>query len=198
MKVEILFRLMVLVVMGCAFLLSGLYIGKARREGEFIPREEEGWPAVILRMVSGFIFLSVVILDIFFPQLMGWARLGLPLWARITGVVISLVCLVWLWWVFRTIGANISETMLTKESQELVVSGPYQLVRHPLYTGSLLFLLSLSLILDNWLILIFTVLGILAFRLLVIPAEEAQLLEAFGEEYESYQARTGALLPWIR
>jgi protein-S-isoprenylcysteine O-methyltransferase Ste14 len=198
MKVETLFRLIILAILGCAFLLSGLYRSKARKETDQIPREDEGWQAVILRLGSGMIVVLVILLDIFFPEFMEWTKIDLPLWIRILGTLISVGYLLWIWWVFRTIGNNISETVLTKENQELITTGPYRLVRHPLYAGSLLFLFSLSLILEDWLIFIFTVFGVLAFRLLVIPAEEEQLLESFGEEYESYQARTGALLPWIR
>jgi protein-S-isoprenylcysteine O-methyltransferase Ste14 len=44
----------------------------------------------------------------------------------------------------------------------------------------------------------FGIFELLAFLRLIRPAEEKQLLDAFGEEYECYQARTGALMPWIR
>ncbi|MEJ2412868.1 MAG: isoprenylcysteine carboxylmethyltransferase family protein [Anaerolineales bacterium] len=198
MKVETLFRLIVLVILGCAFLLSGLYRNKKSKEGESAAPQGDGMPSVLLQLLVGFALLAIFILELFFPQLMGWSRMALPFWVRTLGVVLALVCLIWIWWVFRALGDNISGKVPTGESQELIVSGPYRLVRHPLYAGALLGLFSFSLILENWLILVFTVLGVLAFRLLVIPEEEAQLLESFGEEYESYQARTGALLPWIR
>lgn len=192
------FRLIVLAVLGCTFLLSGLYRNKISKEGESIARQDGGLPAVLLQLLVGFVILVVFILELFFPELMGWSRMVLPFWVRILGAVLSLVCLIWIWWVFRALGNNITGKVPTGESQELIVSGPYRLVRHPLYAGALLGLFAFSLILENWLILVFTLLGVLAFRLLVIPEEEAQLLESFGEEYESYQARTGALLPWIR
>ena len=59
-------------------------------------------------------------------------------------------------------------------------------------------LLALGFVFGDWIVLGYCLAGLLAFRLLVIPAEEQQLLDAFGEEYECYQARTGAIFPWFR
>ena len=88
--------------------------------------------------------------------------------------------------------------MLTKDQHELVTHGPYTWVRHPLYATALMLLVGIGLVFGDWIVLGYSLAGILAFRLLVIPAEEKQLLDAFGDEYECYQSRTGALLPWIR
>ena len=65
-------------------------------------------------------------------------------------------------------------------------------------TFALPLLMSISLAFGDWIILGYLIAGILAIRLLVIPAEEKQLLDTFGEDYERYRVRTGALLPWIR
>ena len=142
--------------------------------------------------------LSVLLLNIFYPPALAWAHFDAPLYLRIIGLVLAVICVPLLWWVFSSIGKNISETVLIKDEHELVTEGPYAWVRHPLYGTALLLLFSISLVFGDWIVLGFTVVGILAFRLLVIPAEEKGLLEAFGEDYECYQSRTGAMLPWIR
>ena len=199
MQAEIFFRLVVLVVLGCAFLLSGIYRNKSK--GLDIikdPGQEEDRTSQMLQLGTGMAILVILILDLFFPQLMGWSRIEIPLWARILGSILMLVFLVWIWWVYRTLARSIPETASPADSQALITSGPYRWVRHPLYAGVLLLLFSLSLVLEDWLLLVFSVFGTVIFRLLVIPGEEKQLLESFGEEYESYQSRTGALVPWIR
>jgi protein-S-isoprenylcysteine O-methyltransferase Ste14 len=50
---------------------------------------------------------------------------------------------------FLSIGANISETILTKRTHQLVTHGPYRWIRHPLYAFSLLELFSLALLADS-------------------------------------------------
>jgi len=89
----------------------------------------------------------------------------------------------------------VSETVLTKERHELVTSGPYRWVRHPLYGTGIALFLSVGLMAANAFLLLWTVVALVSIRLIVVPREEAALVEAFGQEYQSYQSRTGSLLP---
>jgi len=198
MNNSVLFRVIVGVILMMALFISGFYRKRAREEGGMIKRQEEGWFILVLRMGFGLPLLIVILLNIFWPSTLTWAKFDPPGWLRYTGLAMAILCVPLFWWVFSSIGKNVSETVLIKEEHELVTHGPYAGVRHPLYSGALALLLSISLVFGDWIILGYTLAGILAFRLLVIPAEEKQLLDAFGEEYENYQSRTGALLPWIR
>ena len=197
MNFELMLRLLVLLIRSPP---TPFPVGstKRAREEELIKRQEEGWLAMVLRMSAAIPLFLMILLNIFFPEWVGWSKVNLPNWLRIVGISLALVSVLGLWWVFHTIGSNVTETVLTKDSQVLVTSGPYRWIRHPLYTGALLFMFSLSMVFEDWVIFFFSLAGLLAFRLLVIPAEEEQLLEAFGEDYECYQSRTGSLLPWIR
>jgi protein-S-isoprenylcysteine O-methyltransferase Ste14 len=141
--------------------------------------------------------LVVILLNIFLPGAVSWAKFNLPLGFQIIGLILAIACIPVILWVFNSIGKNISETVLTKESHELVTSGPYSFVRHPLYGAALLLLFSISLVFRDWIILVYSLVGLVAFRMLVIPAEEKQLLDTFGEEYERYRNRTRSLFPWI-
>ena len=192
------YRIIILGVLLLSFGISASYRKRAREEGGTIKRQEEGWLILVLRMGVALPLLIVIVLNIFWPASLAWDKYNSPGWLRILGLILAVLCVPLLWWVFRSIGKNISETVLTKDDHELVTKGPYRWVRHPLYGGALMLLFSISLVFGDWVILGYSLAGILAFRLLVIPAEEKQLLDAFGEEYECYQARTGALLPWIR
>ena len=192
------FRLSILFVLILTFGISATFRKQARDKGGTIKRQEEGWPVLLLRMGLALPLLAVILLEVFWPTSLSWARFNPPGWLRYSGLGLAILCVPLIWWVFSSIGKNISETVLIKDEHELVTSGPYNWVRHPLYGTALLLLFSISLVLGSWIIVGYTLAGILAFRLLVIPAEEKQLLNAFGEEYECYQSRTGALLPWIR
>jgi protein-S-isoprenylcysteine O-methyltransferase Ste14 len=101
-------------------------------------------------------------------------------------------------WVMKSIGPNISETVLTKREHILVTHGPYRWVRHPLYVTGLLLLISATLIASNWLIGTLTVVAAIAIRYIVIPTEEAALLEKFGDHYREYMMHAGRLLPNLR
>ena len=198
MEINTVFRITILVILTLSFFISGSFRKRARKQGGTIKRQEEGWLAVVLRLGFALPLLAVIILNVFLPQSLAWAKFALPLYLQIIALILASLCLPLLWWVFSSIGKNISETVLTKENHELVKRGPYSRVRHPLYGTALLLLFSTSLVFGDWIIMGYSLAGLLAFRLLVIPAEEKQLLDSFGEEYERYQARTGALLPWIR
>jgi protein-S-isoprenylcysteine O-methyltransferase Ste14 len=191
-------RLYVLMILLSLLVISGIYRNKARQEGGVIKRQEEGWLAAITRIGFALPLLIVLLLNIFFPPVMRWAKFNLPEIIQVAGLILGFISVPFLWWVFLNIGKNISETVLVKDQHELITSGPYRWIRHPLYAGALLLLGAVSLIFQDLVILGYVVVGILAFRLLVIPAEEERLLEAFGEDYECYRRRTGTLLPWIR
>lgn len=195
---SLVFRLGILGVLLMAFGISGFHRRRAREVGGMIERQEEGWGVLIVRIGLALPLLVVILLNIFWPVSLDWAKFNVPLWLRIVGLALSVICLPLLGWVFRSIGKNVSETVLIKADHDLVTHGPYTWVRHPLYGSALVLLISISLVFGDWIVAGYSVAGILAFRLLVIPAEEKQLLDAFGEDYESYQDRTGALLPWIR
>ena len=77
------------------------------------------------------------------------------------------------------------------------MTGPYQWVRHPLYTTGLTLFVALGLIEASWFVLCVTAVTALFIQLLVIPAEERVLIEKFGEQYRAYMHRTGRLLPRV-
>ena len=198
MNVDIVFRSVSLAVLVITFGVSAFYRKKARDEGGVIKRIEEGWPILVLRIVFALPLFAVLLLNVFYPRFVTWSKIDLPLVLRIIGLVIAISCVPLIWWVFHSIGNFVSETILTKDNHQLVTSGPYRRVRHPLYASTLLLLFSISLVFGDWIIFAYTLAGVIAFRLLVIPAEEERLLDSFGEDYECYQSRTGALFPWIR
>jgi protein-S-isoprenylcysteine O-methyltransferase Ste14 len=121
--------------------------------------------------------------------------MSLPLWIRWLASIVSVGMLPVLAWVMISIGKNVSETYLTKESHNLITAGPYRWVRHPLYTVAAIALVSLSIVAANWLMLAVAIAAPIAITLFVIPREEAELVAKFGDEYREYQARTGRLAP---
>ncbi len=102
-----------------------------------------------------------------------------------------------MYWVVSTLGKNISETVFTREHHELVMHGPYRWVRHPLYAVATVIFVSLGIVAANWFFIGMAIVIIIFIRLVLIPKEEAHLIEKFGAEYDEYKKRTGMLSPRI-
>ncbi|RIK41382.1 MAG: hypothetical protein DCC55_12015, partial [Chloroflexi bacterium] len=126
-----------------------------------------------------------------------WSLIPLPNWLRWLAALVGMGMLPVVYWVFSTIGANISETYLTKETHALVMDGPYRWVRHPLYAVATVIFVALSIVAANWFMLAMAVVQTFVLALVVIPREEAQLRLKFGEAYRAYQQRTGRLVPHL-
>jgi protein-S-isoprenylcysteine O-methyltransferase Ste14 len=78
----------------------------------------------------------------------------------------------------------------------LVISSPFQYVRHPMYTAVMFMAIGLSFIGNSWFILALALMFIV-FIVRVIPIEEAQLEAAYKDEYQNLRSITWRLLPWI-
>jgi protein-S-isoprenylcysteine O-methyltransferase Ste14 len=96
----------------------------------------------------------------------------------------------------RALAENWSAAVALKRDHELITTGLYRYVRHPIYTGNLLMVLGTALSFDTlsacigFFIIVFTV-------LLKLRQEEVLLTEHFSEEYSSYKKRTKILIPFI-
>jgi protein-S-isoprenylcysteine O-methyltransferase Ste14 len=79
----------------------------------------------------------------------------------------------------------------------LVTTGPYHLVRHPIYLGFALLATGQALAFGSWpalMIVLFGIVPTLAWR---ARAEETLLSRAFGERYAAYQKRTKMIIPYL-
>lgn len=129
------------------------------------------------------------------PGWMAWSRLPLPEWLRWGGVVLLGVCIAGIWWAFHTLGVNFAATLLIRREHRLVTSGPYRLVRHPMYTLGVATFVALFLVTASWFIGAFGAAGMAVLMIARVPKEEAMLREEFGEIWDRYAAQTGRFLP---
>jgi protein-S-isoprenylcysteine O-methyltransferase Ste14 len=96
----------------------------------------------------------------------------------------------------RALGKQFSTYVTLQEDHQLVQSGIYGVIRHPMYLGLLLFGPGLAMVFRSWLAA--PVFGGLAFFVAVrIREEEALLQQHFGDEFEAYRGRTWCLVPFI-
>jgi len=187
-------------ILAASILLTGVGISiyfrrKADKDsGEKISRRVDGTIFMTIIKIGGLVLWLSPFVYLLNPDWMAWSKIGLPEWVRWLGVVIGLLCIASIYWLFSSIGNNITPTSATRRKHKLVVSGPYRWVRHPLYTIASCMFISFGMIADNWFI---AALGVLAFIAMAFrtPKEEANLIEKFGNEYREYIKRTGRFFP---
>jgi protein-S-isoprenylcysteine O-methyltransferase Ste14 len=82
-----------------------------------------------------------------------------------------------------------------RKSKQLITDGPFSMCRNPLYFGSLLIAVGVSLCFENFVLLAFVLIVLVPTHLLVIFAEEARLMKDFGSSYEQYKKKVPRLWP---
>ncbi len=87
---------------------------------------------------------------------------------------------------------------MSKEGKSLVKTGPYSLVRNPMYLGIILIGIGIVLMLFNWWAAVIFLLGFTLRYIKLIFKEENKLLQLFPQEYASYQKNTPRLFPRIK
>ena len=187
----------ILVVVFLVVLPIGIYFrftSQATRER--LDRRQEGVFILATLRPLGASFWLVVIAWMIDPGRMAWSRVSLPIWLRWTGVGLIIVAAGLLVWTFRSLGRNLTDTVVTRQQHTLVVDGPYRWIRHPFYDSGALLMVAISLIATNWFLFL---IGSVVFCLLIIRTrtEEENLIARFGSSYRTYMERTGRFLPRI-
>ena len=120
-----------------------------------------------------------------------------PFLFRALGIAIVLVVASGLLiWTFRTLGHNLTDTVVTRRDAPLVTHGPYRWVRHPFYLAFALAVIANTLVAASAFL---AVTGGVAFLVMVVRTsiEEQKLIERFGPSYQEYMRRTGRFVPRI-
>lgn len=116
-------------------------------------------------------------------------------WAQALGGCVCVLGLLVTLWARKTLAGNWSSSVTFKQGHELVRSGPYRFVRHPIYTGLLVMCLGTALEmgrLRGWLAL-----PLMATAFCIkLRQEERLLLRHFPVEYPRYQQQVKALIPF--
>lgn len=114
----------------------------------------------------------------------------------VMGLVLS-ICGMFLACLARnTLGKNWSLSIQQKENHELIESGPYKIIRHPIYTGLLLMFAGSGIAVGEYRAILAILIFFVSFWYKLMK-EEKLLLRVFGEEYSAYRLRTKALIPFI-
>jgi protein-S-isoprenylcysteine O-methyltransferase Ste14 len=119
---------------------------------------------------------------------MGWKPIGLAL--VLTGIAFMI-------WARLHLGKYWSGVITLKEGHRLIRTGPYRLVRHPIYTGFLCAAIGTAMVAGTGDAMLGAGCALIAF-LIKIAREEAVLKREFGDEYERFAREVPGLIPFCK
>jgi protein-S-isoprenylcysteine O-methyltransferase Ste14 len=184
-----------LMALSFIFLVAGGYHRvQSQRSGETLDRTREGWPLLLGIRITGLLTLGFTALWLWMPAWFEWASQPVAREVRWAGVAGFACAVAWLIWMFRTLGRNLTDTVVTRRDAYFVDYGPYRFVRNPMYTGVLMLGMSLGLALGTWLIPLSAGLMFVLFAART-RREEGYLVDRFGDRYRDYRERVGRFFP---
>jgi protein-S-isoprenylcysteine O-methyltransferase Ste14 len=163
--------------------------GGLRRGG----RRVEAWSLAIVVVAVGAGLVAGL-------RLADWntAEIGAGRWPLfVLGLVLMAAGLAVRLWSIHTLGRFFTVDVRVHPGQTVVDRGPYRWVRHPAYTGLLVFLLGLGLALTNWASLLVLAVLPAAGLLVRIRSEERALLAGLGDDYRRFAETRRRLFPGI-
>lgn len=122
-----------------------------------------------------------------------WVDIGLAVLTMVLAVSSVWFCIAAL----HTLGKQWSLAARVLEGHKLVTEGPYSVVRNPIYTGMLGMLLATGLAVSHWIELAIAVVVFSIGTAIRIRSEAALLREMFSAEFEDYERRVPAVIPFL-
>ncbi len=154
---------------------------------------------VASRATRIFIFVTAIILLSTTRIPLPWLYLQLwpvGFWLFWLGAAVTIAGLLFAIWAREHLGRNWSSSVTIKQGHELITTGPYAVVRHPIYTGILIGFVGVAIALAQVRGLVVLVLIFLSFWM-KLRMEERFMRSQFGEVYAAYAHKTAALVPYV-
>jgi len=117
-------------------------------------------------------------------------------WVLVIGDAVCVSGLFFTIWARRTLAGNWSSDVTFKQGHELIKTGPYRFVRHPIYTGLLIMGLGTAIEIGRLRCFVGLVVVGIGFWI-KLKQEEKLLLRHFPDDYPAYQKRVKALVPFV-
>ena len=156
-------------------------------------RDPSSIPGVVLQALS-----YLVVWSIHRPLLTSFvSSKTLSLLLGIIAVAAAIASVVLVIAAVKTLGKEWSITARVVTGHKLATSGPYNLVRHPIYTGMLGMLIATGVAVSYWQALAIATFIFLIGTIIRIRSEERLLRETFGTEFDAYSQRVPALIPGL-
>lgn len=120
-----------------------------------------------------------------------------PIQYKYLGIIFAILMLVVFLLAHHDLGRQFSPTLQLKHNHQLITTGIYHYVRHPMYLSLILLALSQMLLVPNQITTASVLISILFLVFLRIPNEENMLKMEFGEKYLEYMKNTCGVIPFL-
>lgn len=198
MTPEIVFRTLMFLAFIVLFAIRVHYQRQVLHEGRSIQIQENSL-SLALGAVAALTSLTFGAEYVFFRGAFRFTyTLDYPEWLRWLGAGLLAGGIWLLAAAHHHLGKSFHSFVVSKEDHQLVTSGPYRWIRHPIYSAYLLSYLGGGLLASN---LVLTFVPLFFFSLMIInriPREEELMRQEFGVSYLELESRTGRLLPKLR
>jgi protein-S-isoprenylcysteine O-methyltransferase Ste14 len=125
-----------------------------------------------------------------------WER-SLPVWRAVVCVLLFALAAVLSWISSRALAGQLRVDAALGADHRLVRSGPYALVRNPIYTSMLLVLCAVAVVIAGWKLFVAALLLFAVGTEIRVRIEERLLASHFGEEFQAYKRTVPAYLPFL-
>ncbi len=207
-------EIVIAIVFFVSFILGGIIKRIYRERGKKLPTGKPAMESkkqriavyvlnITFATIYGLIAPLFLLLDIYHP-VFDWSTLTFLVPNTIIILILQIIgiCLYIIGYTIYAVGRlEIKEWFAelwspSKLGDGFTSSGIYRYMRHPLYTGGIIFSFGMIIVFQTWLGLLLYIYPIIV-MIKTSSKEEALLLERFGEEYRDYMNKTGRFLPYI-
>jgi protein-S-isoprenylcysteine O-methyltransferase Ste14 len=176
---------------GAWIALEAGLVQRDRRDGGFDRTADRGSGPFLVSFIAAAIVADLLLARSGnMPRLHGGAVFAAGIACIWAGLALRL-------WAVMTLGRFFRLVVLVQSGHRVIRSGPYRVLRHPAYSGTMLTMIGLGLCLDSWLGLALCVLVPLVGYARRISVEEATLRDRLGPDYIEYSRTTRRLVPLL-
>ncbi len=194
---EAMTRILFAAIFYSIFLFGAYHRHSAHRQNDRFERMKNEGPVtfMVLRTLGLVLWLTYFMFPIF-PELFAPVRFRSDTIIHAAGLFLAAIALPMGISVFRNLGRNITDTVQTRANHQLVTSGIYRYIRHPLYSTGFLLFFGLGLLSGLWPAMVLSIVVLITLYLRSFE-EERRLVAEFGERYIVYRQHTGKFFPII-
>jgi len=185
------------IVIVCWIAFAATFLFRAKPPGTTdAVNAPKSWLGIVLQGCAYFPVWAIQRRPFFLPFVHSLYALNVAL--QLLAAALSIACVVLTIRAVQELGKQWSLEARLVEGHELVTTGPYSLVRHPIYAAMLGMLIATGIVLSYWAIIIGAVVVFLIGTFIRTRFEERLLREAFGEQFERWRSRVPGLIPFLK
>jgi len=177
-------------------LVWSLIVRRKKGTAPHASHERRSWIGFGLQIVSFPIIGSVVRTPLFSPIVDH--QFALNIFVQMLAIALIVSSVVFEVAAFKELGKQWSLQARVLEGHELITTGVYSIVRHPIYTALLARLIATGLTFSHWMAITIAVIVYLIGTKIRTVSEDRLLGEAFGEKFEDWKASVPSLIPFIK